>query len=174
MLEIYDTVVNWFWDFAQTNNFQNLVTIGIAFLTIGFVLALLGRGRRRGLKSALRAEIRSNVRVTAAIVAYADAQLSGDTSVAPMPRYRIGAFKAYADSGLLERVPKKISDELERLYLSIISVNRAGRRQEELAFGPAAAFPNAHTLRLENLTYARDNAHNIIEPYQDRLRDIRL
>jgi len=27
---------------------------------------------------------------------------------------------------------------------------------------------------LENLTYLRDTAHNIIEPYQDRLRDTKL
>jgi hypothetical protein len=75
---------------------------------------------------------------------------------------------------MLDKIPRRIADELERIYLDMQSVNDAGRRQEELAFGPAAAFPNAHTLRLENLTYARDTAHNIIEPYQDRLSDVKL
>ncbi len=107
-------------------------------------------------------------------MAYADAQLSGDTSVAPMPRYKTHAFMAYKRQGLLEKLPQKITEELEELYLNKESVNKAGRRQEELAFGPAAAFPNAHTLRLENLTYVRDTAHNVVEPYQDRLKEARL
>ena len=148
--------------------------LAIALLTAGVTARIMSRGRKRGLKSALKAELRTNVQVTKAIVAYADAQLSGDTSVAPMPRYRVGAFIAFANAGLLDGLSRKIGGEIEQIYLSMMSVNKAGRRQEELAFGPAAAFPNAHTLRLENLTYARDQSHNIIEPYQDRLRDIKF
>jgi hypothetical protein len=161
-------------DFFRTFVLPYLVVLAIAFLTAGFAVALQGRRRRGALKSALRAEIMSNVTVTQAVVAYAEAQTSGESGVAPMPTYRTMAFRRYASAGLLERLPPKIAEELEQVYLSMVSVNKAGRRQEELAFGPAAAFPNAHTLRLENLTYVRDTAHNIIDPYQDRLKDVRL
>ena len=119
-------------------------------------------------------ELRTNARITKDIVTYADGQLSGETSVAPMPRYQTLAFLEYKRLGLYRRLTPKIFEELEALYLSKDSVNEAGRRQEELAFGPAAAFPNAHTLRLENLTYLRDTAHNVIEPYLDRLKATRV
>jgi len=170
----YDQIISGVAEFLQKYVLHNLVILAIAFLTTGFAVFLLGRRRRWTLKSALRAEIMSNVTVTQAVVAYADAQISGETSVAPMPTYRTVAFRKYANAGLLERLPVKIAEELEQVYLSMVSVNKAGRRQEDLAFGPAAAFPNAHTLRLENLTYVRDTAHNIIDPYQDRLKDIKL
>jgi hypothetical protein len=160
--------------FLEKDVIPYLVVLAIAFVTATFALALVGRGKRRSTKKALRGELRTNIKVTKAIVAYADAQLSGDTSVAPMPRYRTVAFTNYVSEGLLYGIPRRIADELERIYLDMFSVNEAGRRQEELAFGPAAAFPNAHTLRLENLTYVRDTAHNIIEPYQDRLSDVKL
>ena len=87
-----------------------------------------------------------------------------------MPRYNLVAFIQYKRAGLLQKVPRKTAEELEELYLYKESVNKAGRRQEELAFGPAAAFPNAHTLRLQNLTYIRDTVHNVIGPYHDRLK----
>ena len=160
--------------FFQTYVFPYLIVLAIAFIVTLIAIALLERNRKRSIKMALRAEIRANVKVTKAVVAYADAQLAGDTSVAPIPKYRMGAYLAYVNAGLLDKIPHKLSEELQQMYLCIVSVNRTGRRAEELAFGPAAAFPNAHTLRLENLTYARDTAHNIIEPYQDRLRDIKL
>ena len=158
-------------NFLNSDVIPYLVILVIAFVTVLFAFALASRYGRSSLKRGLRAEFRTNVRITKALVTYADTQLSGDVSVAPMPRYRTGAFQKFVDAGLLDKLPRKIAEELEQVYLSMISVNEAGRRQEELAFGPAAAFPNAHTLRLENLTYARDTAHNIIEPYQDRLRD---
>ena len=166
-----ETAIQSGYNFLDTYVVPYLIVLAIAFLTTAFGMSLLDLNRRRSLKLALRAELRTNVRVTKALVAYADTQLSGDTSVAPMPRYRTAAFQEFADAGLLEKIPGKIAGELEHLYLSMVSVNKAGRRQEELAFGPAAAFPNAHTLRLENLTYARDTAHNVVEPYQDRLKD---
>ena len=174
MVELGFSTLQQLWDLLQTTVLSNLIVLAIAFLTTGLAVYLVGRNRRRGPKMALRAEMRWNVRVTKAIMSYADSQLSGETSVAPMPMYRLGAFLEYAKAGMLERIPVKLGEELEKIYMTMKSVNLAGRRQEELAFGPAAAFPNAHTLRLENLTYARDTAHNIIEPYQDRLRDIRL
>ena len=31
-----------------------------------------------------------------------------------------------------------------------------------------------HGLRLENLTYINDTVHNVVSPYHERLRDIRL
>ncbi|MGD0477822.1 MAG: hypothetical protein ABSB29_06625 [Nitrososphaerales archaeon] len=170
----YDQIIQTVADYLQKSVAPYLVVLAIAFLTTGFAVALQGRRRKGALKKALRAEIDNNAAVTLAIVTYADAQLSGGTSVAPMPTFRLRSFREYADAGLLERRPKKIAEELKQLYLSMISVNKAGRRQEDLAFGPAAAFPNAHMLRLDNLTYVRDTTHNIIEPYMDRLKDIKL
>ena len=174
MFGSYDQVFQNVADFLQKVAVPYLVVLAIAFLTTGFAMALQERRRKKALRNALRAEIDNNAAVTLAIVAYADEQLTGGTSVAPMPKYRVRAFREYADGGLLERRPKKIAEELKQVYLSMVSVNSAGRRQEDLAFGPAAAFPNAHLLRLDNLTYVRDTAHNLIEPYVDRLKDTKL
>jgi hypothetical protein len=151
-----------------------IVILLISFLSIWFAFGLSGRAKRGKARRSLASEIRTNAKVTTQIVAYADGQLSGDTSVAPMPRYQTQAWQEFKVLGLHRRLTPKIVDEIESLYLSKESVNEAGRRQEELAFGPAAAFPNAHTLRLENLTYLRDTAHNVIEPYLDRLKTTKL
>ena len=156
--------------FASTYVIPYLPILVIALLTVALAYGLAGRRARFRVRAALRAEMRANANVTKAIIAYADSQLSGQTSIAPMPRYQLRAFVAYKRSGMIEKTNPKIAEELESLYLNMESVNKAGRRQEDLAFGPAAAFPNAHTLRLENLNFARDTAHNIIGPYQDRLR----
>ena len=158
-------------DFFQTYIQPYLVTLGIALVSVLFAFWLTGKRANGKVKSSLRAELRSNMKVTKAIITYADGQLSGQISVAPMPMYRTRAFDDYKKLGFMEHMHSKIAEELEDLYLSMFSVNNAGERQEELAFGPAAAYPNAHTLRLENLTYVRDTAHNIISPYQDRLKD---
>ena len=156
--------------FLQDYVLPYIIVLAIAFLTVVFAFNLNGRNLRFKARRSLALELRTNAKVTTAIVTYADTQLSGEASVQPMPRYEMDAFRDYKRLGLLKRLPPKIVDELESLYLSKQSVNEAGRRQEELAFGPAAAFPNAHTLRLENLTYLRDTAHNVIEPYLDRLK----
>ncbi len=157
-------------EFLQTYVIPYIIVLAIAFLTVAFAFNLNERNARYKAKRGLALEIRTNARITTSIVSYADGQLTGETSVQPMPRYETIAFHTYKEVGLLRSIPPKIAAELESLYLSIESVNEAGRRQEELAFGPAAAFPNAHTLRLENLTYLRDTAHNTIEPYLDRLK----
>jgi hypothetical protein len=167
MLLPYDQVVQNALNFLQNVVVPYVVILAIAFATTGFAVALQGWRKRRALRNALRAELDTNAAVTLAIV-------TGGTSVAPMPMYRTHAFREYADGGLLEKRPKKIAEELMQVYLSMASVNKAGRRQEDLAFGPAAAFPNAHLLRLDNLTYVRDTAHNVIEPYVDRLKDTKL
>jgi hypothetical protein len=173
-LAVYDQ----FWDllvaFLQIYVLPYIIILAIAFLTVAFAFNLNDRNARYKARRALSLEIRTNGKVTTAIVSYADGQLTGETSVQPMPRYETQAFEEYKKLGLLRKLPPKITDELESLYLSKQSVNEAGRRQEELAFGPAAAFPNAHTLRLENLTYLRDTAHNVIEPYLDRLKATRV
>jgi hypothetical protein len=171
---IYGLIIRDVYDFVQSDLFTYLAVLAVAFLTTGFTFYLLGKNRRRAVRMALRAELMTNSKVTRAIMAYADGQLSGESSIAPMPMYRTVAFREYANSGLLAALPRRIAEELEQAYLRMLSVNKAGQRQEELAFGPAAAFPNAHLLRLENLNYLRDTAHNIIEPYQDRLRDTKL
>jgi hypothetical protein len=151
-----------------------LIILIIAFFSIAFAFDLNDRNAKYKAKRALALELRTNAKITTNIVNYADSQLTGESSVQPMPRYETQAFMDYKKLGLLRRLSPKIIDELESLYLSKESVNEAGRRQEELAFGPAAAFPNAHTLRLENLTYLRDTAHNVIEPYLDRLKATKL
>ena len=158
----------------QTYVFPYLFTLVIALVAVWFAFLLSKRAARGRARRSLRAEMKTNAKVTGLITAYADGQLSGETTVAPMPMYHTRAFLEYKRMGLLEKLPRKVVDELEQLYLNKHSVNKAGRRQEELAFGPAAAFPNAHTLRLENLTYVRDTAHNLIEPYQDRLRNTKI
>jgi len=160
--------------FLQMYVIPYVIVLAIAFLSIAFAFNLNDRNSRYKARRALSLELRTNGKVTTNIVSYADGQLSGETSVQPMPRYETQAFEEYKKQGLLRRLAPKIMEELESLYLSEASVNEAGRRQEELAFGPAAAFPNAHTLRLENLTYLRDTAHNVIEPYLDRLKATRV
>jgi hypothetical protein len=173
-LSAYDQFWQLAAQFLQVYIIPYVIVLAIAFLSVAFAFNLNDRNARYKARKALANEIRTNSKVTTSIVSYADGQLSGETSVQPMPRYECQAFEEYKKLGLLRKLPPKIIDELESLYLSKLSVNEAGRRQEELAFGPAAAFPNAHTLRLENLTYLRDTAHNIIEPYLDRLKATRI
>jgi hypothetical protein len=156
--------------FSSSYVIPYLPILVIALLTVVLAYQLSGRRTRYRVRMALRAEMRSNISVTKAILTYADTQLSGQTSISPMPRYHTRAFAAYKRLGLMEKTHPKVAEELDNLYLNMESVNKAGKRQEDLAFGPAAAFPNAHTLRLENLNFARDTANNIISPYQDRLR----
>lgn len=173
-MTLADQVLQTATQFLQIYVLPNLVTLAIAFLSVWFAFALSSRNSRARARRALAIELRTNGRITKEIVTYADGQLSGETSVAPMPRYQTGAFLEYKRLLLYRKLTPKIFEELEALYMSKDSVNEAGRRQEELAFGPAAAFPNAHTLRLENLTYLRDTAHNVIEPYLDRLKATRV
>ncbi len=169
-MAISDQIAQMISGFSQTYVIPYLPILVIALIVVWVAFMLEGRRIRYRLRAALRAEMRANATVTKAIVSYADTQLSGQMSVSPMPRYNMKAFRDFKRHGLMEKTAPKIAEELENLYLNMESVNRAGKRQEDLAFGPAAAFPNAHTLRLENLTFARDTAHNIIGPYQDRLK----
>ncbi len=161
-------------EFFQTYVIPYVIVLAIAFLTVAFAFNLNDRNAKYKARRSLALEIRTNAKITKNIVNYADSQLTGETSVQPMPRYETQAFHDFKRLGMLRSLPPKIVDELESLYLNKESVNEAGRRQEELAFGPAAAFPNAHTLRLENLTYLRDTAHNVIEPYLDRLKATKI
>ena len=170
----YDQFVSDIGWFLQTYVVPYLIVLAIAFLTVAFAFNLNDRNARYKAKRAFWREIRINAKITTAIVSYADSQLSGEASVQPMPRYEVQAFHAFTVLGLRTTLQPTSVDELEALYLSLDSVNEAGRRQEELAFGPAAAFPNAHTLRLENLTYLRDTAHNTVEPYLDRLKATKI
>ncbi len=174
VLAAYDQFWQLLSEFLQTYVIPYIIVLAIAFLSVAFAFNLNERNAKYKARRALALEIRTNLKVTTNIVSYADSQLSGEGSVQPMPRYETHSFEEYKKLGMLRRLPPKIIDELESVYLSILSVNEAGRRQEELAFGPAAAFPNAHTLRLENLTYLRDTAHNIIEAYLDRLKATKL
>ena len=170
MLAITDQIAQTVSSFSQTYVIPYIPILVITLIVVWVAFSLTTRRQNYRVRAALRAEMRSNVSITKAVVAYADAQMSGQTSVSPMPRYHMRAYYEYKKHGLAEKAQPKIAEELENLYLNMESVNKAGARQEDLAFGPAAAFPNAHTLRLENLTFARDTAHNIIGPYQDRLK----
>jgi hypothetical protein len=170
LTSVYDQFWQLALQFLQIYVIPYLIVLAIAFLAVAFAFNLNDRNARYKARRALSLELRTDGKITTAIVNYADGQLSGETSVQPMPRFETDAYEDYRKLGLLRRLPPKIMEELESVYLSITSVNEAGRRQEELAFGPAAAFPNAHTLRLENLTYLRDTAHNVVEPYLDRLK----
>jgi hypothetical protein len=171
---IIDAIWQYGLDFFQIYVLPYLIVLAIALLSVLFAFGLSNRYKKLMAKRSLVAELRTNAKVTKDIVAYADGQLSGELSVAPMPRYQTRAFLHYTRMGMGTKLSPKVKEELQSLYLSKRSVNDAGRRQEELAFGPAAAFPNAHTLRLENLTYLRDTAHNVIEPYLDRLKATKI
>jgi len=173
-LAFADDVMNWGTWFFTNYVVPYLFILVIALFCVWFAFALGNRNAKAKARRALAVELRTNAKITKDIVAYADSQLSGETTVSPMARYQTQAFLDYKRTGVYRRLPAKVFEELEALYLSKESVNEAGRRQEELAFGPAAAFPNAHTLRLENLTYLRDTAHNVIEPYLDRLKATRV
>jgi hypothetical protein len=168
-LSLSDQIAQLISSFSRTYIIPYLPVLIIALLVVWVAFDLTGRRRKNLVRAALRAEIRTNIAVTKAITAYADKQLSGQTSISPMPRYHMRAFLEYKRLGMMEKVPPKIAEELENLYLNMESVNKAGKRQEDLAFGPASAYPNAHNLRIENLTFARDTVHNIIAPYEDRL-----
>lgn len=154
--------------------FPYLATLLVALIAVAFAFAVSGRRARGRTKKAFLEEMKINERRTAEIVAYADGQLTGGDMVTSMPRYEVRAFSEFSLRGMLSTVRPKVAEELNALYLSKRSVNKAADRQEDLAFGPAAAHPNAHNLRVQNLTYARDTAHNVIEPYQDRLRTTKI
>ena len=91
-----------------------------------------------------------------------------------MPRFYESAYREYKRAGLLLKLHKNAVEEIENLYLYEDSVNEAGSRQEDLAFGPSSAYPNAHTLRLQNLQYIMDTVHNVIKPYRERVREMAL
>jgi hypothetical protein len=112
--------------------------------------------------------------VAKSLTEYAQQQMTQDATVQPMPRFYSSAFTEYKRAGLLMRLKSKAVEELENIYLYMDSVNEAGRRQEDLAFGPSSAYPNAPNLRIHNLQYILDTVHNVVVPYYERLRDIRL
>lgn len=151
-----------------------LTALVVAFLTVGFVLWLSRIRAQSLLKESVRAEMKTNLFISSSLSQYAEEQLKSEATVQPMPRYHFSAFRGYKRAGLLARLPTQSAEDLENLYLSMESVNKAGSRQEDLAFGPWAAYPNAHQLRLENLTYISDTIHNVILPYCERLRRTKL
>ncbi len=173
-LATVDTIVQQAVNLLQTYVVPQLWTLVIAFIIVWFAFALSGRRANSRMARSVEAEIASNARIAKDIVAYSEVQLGGEGSIAPMPMFEVHAFADYKRLPRYRRMSKDLRRELQDVYLNMTSVNKAGRRQEELAFGPAAAFPNAHTLRLENLTYVRDTVHNVIGPYLDRVKEIRF
>jgi hypothetical protein len=163
--------------FVQTYIIPSLITLVIAFMAVAFGISLVHRRADYLLRTGVKAEMATDMRLSDTLVEYAEKQLTSDPSVQPMPRFHVSAYREYKKAGLLAKLASRKRnsvEELERLYLCMESVNEAGRRQEDLAFGPSAAYPNAHNLRLENLTYIHDTTHNIIKPYYERMQNISL
>lgn len=150
------------------------ITLVIAFLTVSFAFWISHRRSEYLLRAALRAEIQTNFQVAKALSDYAQNQVTAEATVQPMPRFYDSAYREYKKAGLLLKLPKTSVEEIENLYLYEDSVNEAGRRQEDLAFGPSSAYPNAQTLRLQNLQYVIDTVHNVIKPYRERVREMTL
>ncbi len=167
---LIDVAVNFFWTYV----ISSLITLVIALLAVGFGISLVHRRNNYLLRSAVRAEMVTDMKISASLVQYSEKQLTSDPTVRPMPRFHDSAYREYKKAGLLAKLPGSSIEELENIYLYMESVNEAGRRQEDLAFGPSAAYPNAQQLRLENLTYIHDTTYNVIKPYHERLQDIRL
>jgi hypothetical protein len=161
-------------DFLRLYVVSNIITLIIALLVVSFGVWVVNRRRDFLLRAALRAEIMTNSGVSKTLVDYTQNQLGADVTVQPMPQYYDTAYNEYKRAGLLLQLRQRTIQELADLYLYQESVNEAGRRQEDLAYGPSSAFPNAHSLRLQNLQYISDTVHNVVIPYFDRLRDIQL
>ncbi len=149
-------------------------TVTIALVTVAFGFNLSKKNGQASLKRAVREEIRTNSYITKTLTQYAEKQLTSDPSVQPMPRFHDSAYREYKRAGLLGQLRDRQIEELENLYIYMESVNEAGRRQEDLSFGPSAAYPNASQLRIENLTYIHDTTYNVIRPYCERLQHTRL
>jgi len=161
-------------DFLRVYVVSNVITLLIAFLSVAFGIWAVNRRRDFHLKAALRAEVIANRGVSKSLVEYVNQQIGSETTVQPMPRYYNAAYTEYKRAGLTIRLKEKIAEELANLYLYQDSVNEAGSRQEDLAYGPSSAFPNSSSLRIQNLQYISDTVHNVIVPYFDRLRDVGL
>jgi hypothetical protein len=159
---------------AEVYVFPYVATLLVALLAVGFAMAAWRRSTESSVKATLRAEMKTNVEVSRSIMTYSRNQLTSDATVQPMPRYHETAYLEYKRVGLLDRLPRKSGAELIDVYLYIESVNEAGRRQEDLAFGPSAAYPNSRELRLQNLTYIVDVIHNVVGPYQERLARMKI
>jgi len=151
-----------------------VATLLIALVAVSFGLWASRRRTESSVRALLRAEMKTNAEISRSVTAYAQQQLTSEASVQPMPRYQATAYLEYKRVGLLDRISRRTSEELIDLYLYVESVNEAGRRQEDLAFGPSAAYPNSHELRLQNLTYVHDTVHNVVGPYQERLARMKL
>ena len=161
-------------DFLKVYVISNVITLIIALLVVSFGLWAANRRRDFLLRAALRAEVIANRGVSKSLVDYVNNQIGSETTVQPMPRYYNSAYAEYKKAGLTIRLKERIAEELANLYLYQDSVNEAGSRQEDLAYGPSSAFPNASSLRIQNLQYISDTVHNVIVPYFDRLRDVGL
>jgi len=151
-----------------------LATLFIALMAVGFALRASRSNAESSVKGLLRAEMRTNTEISKSLIVYAQQQQTSAATVQPMPRYHETAYLEYRRVGLLDRLLRRASEELIDLYLYMGSVNEAGRRQEDLAFGPSAAYPQSHELRLQNLKYIEDTVHNVVGPYQERLARMKM
>ena len=161
-------------DFLKTYVLSGFITLIIALLAVSFAIWVV---RRRGdylLRSALRAELHTNSNLAKSLAAYAQNQITSESTVQPMPLFQDSAYNEYKRAGLLLKLRGRSEEELLNLYLYMESVNEAGRRQEDLAFGPSSAYPNSRNLRIQNLQYILDTINNVVNPYYERLRDVRL
>src|SRR2546428_8079873 len=128
--------------FVQTYIIPSLITLVIAFLAVAFGISLVHKRADNLLKTGVRAEMVTDMNISDSLVDYAEKQLTSDPTVQPMPRFHLSAYREYKKAGLLAKLASRkrnAVEELEKLYLYMESVNEAGRRQEDLAFGPSAA-----------------------------------
>ncbi len=161
-------------DFLRTYVLSGFVTLIIALVVVTFAIWAVSRRTNYLLRSALRAELQTNALLAKDLLTYAQNQITSDATVQPMPRFQDTAYTEYKRAGLLLKLKGDSEEEILNLYLYMESVNEAGRRQEDLAFGPSSTYPNSRSLRLQNLQYILDTIHNVVNPYYERIRDIKL
>jgi hypothetical protein len=148
--------------------------IFISLLSVLIGLWVSSSRRESRLKTALLEELKENREIAKKIDSGITENLNNMESYSPIPRFRTEAYREFRYNGLMRTLGKDVGSDISELYFYLESINEALRRQEELAFGPASIYPNAHDLRLRNISYTKDTLKNIIFPYFDKLKASRF
>lgn len=137
----------------------------VTLLIVIWVAVWLGAQRKTGaMKRALRYELALNLAVSKAVIEFVDGQKVGDPYVTPIPRFYASAYDQLRDAGALTSLKPVAREQVVTIYRSIVRVEEASRRQEELLVGMAATSPLAGDLRAQNLQFIRDTVANTIIP----------
>jgi len=147
------------------------VTLIFTLIVILFVFWLSARRKLGEVKRALRAEIGINVEVSREALEYVRGQNVGDQYVNPMPRFHTAVFEALVGSGNLLRLGKAVLRRTDPHLWDGRQGPRSDARQEELAFGNSAGFPQASEVRAQNLAFIQDMVSNVILLRFDRLKE---